>query len=528
MYDEMRFLFSVDPSIRNTYNVAEKNVVANVANPVQSIEVKKEWDDTTKRFNLNNYVIDKGNVKNYVKNFINRPYTTNINPYLDLLKFSNESETAKSLKLSSSDFAYLRDIGVMPINRLMILRRYPEGVVVPVDLSDLEVEPISVVVGWVKKDTNLLNFTFNEVWRKQGSGDMLHLMLNRIIKDEFGVDMSAIIPIPGWGLGFMFGILHEMGLTNYDKTYLPIGDPNVLKEAITRPHEEFGLESSFNFELETVYEQKYIAGLDPTVSSLEIIRNLLRMGTSNVEFIGKKGSKFEKAIRAANENPSQGRGWAKAIGDVFTAFTNALQKTLSEEADHIAEVFGALKPIKEEKPQVTETSKEKKDREAADKLKAQELDKKKKTDPDGYKDDLKKASEARGKEAVTAFAGLTETILQSEMVTSILASTIARYQWPLRGSISMFTGDASTPWHLTIGNPYAPLLSINNIWVKSVNITGGKDMGFNDMPRIMEIKITMEQGRSLGKQEIYDLFGVRYKREYNKFQSAKGTANVTQ
>jgi len=23
-------------------------------------------------------------------------------------------------------------------------------------------------------------------------------MLNKIIKDEFGVDMSAIIPIPGW------------------------------------------------------------------------------------------------------------------------------------------------------------------------------------------------------------------------------------------------------------------------------------------------------------------------------------------
>ena len=113
------------------------------------------------------------------------------------------------------------------------------------------------------------------------------------------------------------------------------------------------------------------------------------------------------------------------------------------------------------------------------------------------------------------------------MVKSILASTLARYKWPLRGSIAMFTGDPSTPWHLTIGNPYAPLLSMNNIWVKSVGITEGKDMGFNDMPRIMEVKITMEAGRSLGKQEIYSLFGVRYKRQYNKFTATQSTNSIT-
>jgi hypothetical protein len=111
----------------------------------------------------------------------------------------------------------------------------------------------------------------------------------------------------------------------------------------------------------------------------------------------------------------------------------------------------------------------------------------------------------------------------NRIVSSILASTIARYQWPLRGSISMFTGEATTPWHLTIGNPYAPLLSMNNIHVKNVAVTMGKDMGVNDMPRTMEVKVQMRQGRNLGKQEIFSFFGVSYKRQYSKFAASQST-----
>ena len=480
MYDEMRFLFDVDPSIKNTYSVAGK--VVNDANPAQNIIVKEELDDIDKTFKLKEYVINKGNTKNFVKNEINKLYgTTNSNPYLDLIKFSSEEKVAKSLHLKSSDFAYLRDIGVMPINRLIVLRRYAEGIVVPIDLNDLDSEPISVVIGWVKKDSNLLNFSFGETWTTHTTP--IHEMLAKIVKDEFGVDITAIAPIPGWGLGFLFGILNKMGLTSYDQYHLPIGDPNLLKEALTRPHESFGLESDFSFDLETVYEQKYISGIDPTVSTMEILNNLLSMGTSNTHFLGKAGSSFVKKLQAANNNPTDGGAWAALISDVVKNFVSALKSSISKVADNFKEIFDKQAEIP--------------------------------------KSPIGASSGSTNMEKMNQQTSVINTILDSSIVRTILASTIARYQWPLRGSISMFTGEATTPWHLTIGNPYAPLLSMNNIHVRSVNVTFGKDMGFNDIPRIMEVKVQMKQGRNLGKQEIFNFFGVTYKRHYNVFKATQ-------
>ncbi len=480
MYDEMRFLFTIDPYVKNTYNNTEKNKVTSVSNPVQSQEYREELDETDKKYYLNQYVVNKDKVTNYIKSDVNKPYnTTGSNPYIDLINDTNQPGTAASLKLKSSDFAYLRDIGVMPLNRLMILRRFPEGTLVDVDLNNVKTSPISVVIGWVKKDTNLLNFSFNEVWRKQGSDDMLHLMINKMIKNEFGPDLSSLVPIPGWGNGFLFGILNKMGLTDYDHDSLPIGDPNVLKESITRPHEEFGLESSFNFELETVYEQKYIAGIDPTAATLDILSNLLKMGTSDVRTIGKAGASLINDLRKANENPITGGGWVKLMEHVVTSFTKALTESLDEAIGEVGELLKTPAPEGQTTNVASTTG---------------------------------KTMTEKSLENITGF----QKLMKTEIFKSILASTLARYQWPLRGSIAMFTGEANTPWHLTIGNPYAPLLSMNNLYCKNVSVTFGKDMAYNDIPRTIEVKISIEQGRSLGKQEIYKFFGLRYKRTYSK------------
>lgn len=516
MYDEMRFLFSVDPNIKNSNNDSRNNKIVDSKNPAQSIDYKKELNDADKNFYINKYVINKGDVKNYIKSDVNKAYqANNKNPYLDLLEFTNSPDTAKGLKLRSSDLAYLRDIGVFPINRLMILRRYPEGVIVPVDLNDLKVEPISTVIGWVKRDTNMLEYSFNEKWNKMDSSGRLDKMLQQIINDEFGIDIANIIPIPGWGLGFLFGILNKMGLTNYNRTNLPIGDPNVLMEAITRPHETFGLESSFDFELETTYEQKYIAGIDPTVSSMSILDNLLTMGTSDTKIIGKKGGPFMEKLRAANENPTNGAGWTALAEEVVTSFVSALGETLKEDAKDIVNFMkgmGIKQKGSEEDAKSNESNKEKKHWWQRDKTEEKQVE----TDAS-----TNKTGEDVAEGTILKIGDKFQQILQSDLVTSILASTLARYKWPLRGSISMFTGDPNTPWHLTIGNPYAPLLSMNNVYVKSVAVTESSEMGYNDIPKYRTVKIGMEQGRNMGKNEIYKLFGVRYKRRYNKTDSFK-------
>ena len=484
MFDEMGFLFETSKQITNQFNTnkdasgLDKNTtsqVANTNNPPQSVNDKIEYDEKEEVWKFNKYTITNTSVKNYIRSNVNAAYgTSGKNPYIDLLEtFSGEDTKSKALKLKASDLTYLRDIGVYPINRLMILRRYPEGTVVPVDLMDLPVEPISTIIGWVKPEADILNFNVNELWKTQSK--WLHVLAREIIQKEFGFDIGAIFPVPGWGTGFMFGLLKDMGLTDYSATNLPIGDANLLREGITREHEGQGVLSSFNFNLETVYEQKYIGGIDSGAALNDLLENALTMGTSNMRFLGKAGTKVTQQINEANNNPSNPEGWKNLMETVITSVIRSLNNIVSNAVEK-----DKLKPVENE-PETTDTE-----------------------------------SRKKSKEVEKGEANLKTLGIVQGFISVVLASTIARYQWPIRGALNQLTGEAATPWHLTIGNPNAPLLSMNNIKVSSLDVTMGNELSYNDMPRYMTIKVNIEQGRNIGKQEIENMFGVVYKREYKK------------
>lgn len=494
MFDEMYFLFDINNSIAN--NVNSSGNVKSSSDPAQSIRTKPVLNDDGNFINQS-YVVTSGDAKNFIKNSINAPYqSTKKNPYMQLLDHFDGVNSSKSLKLKSSDLAYLRDIGVLPINRLMILRRYPIGTVVPRDLNELNIEPISTIVGWVKNDSDFLSFSFNEVWRTQGSSEMLHVLLNDMISKEFGINMNEIMPIPGWSVGLVFGFLHNMGLTEYNKTNIPLGDPNVLKESITRPHEEFGLSSDFSFSLETVYEQKFIGDIDLTVSYMDILLNTLLMGTSNIKYIGKAGNKILNDLRAANNNPTNPSGWINLISSVMKGFVDAIGKTLEKAEEKLKDLQKST-PKKDDKPDNTQENTQNNEQNKNNKSESEKL----------------KASQ----EKLAMLDMLTDkNSLLGGLVQSILASTVAKYVWPLRGSIAMLTGEAATPWHLTIGNPYSPFLSMNNIHVTDVSCVAKGDMMYNDIPKYLEVKVSMKQGRNMGGNEIYSMFGIEYQRIYKK------------
>jgi len=497
MFDELSFLFQSSSKINNQFNTtidkSRKNLnanekVINTNNPAQSVDDRIEYDEEIGEWRFNKYTVTKTSVKNYIRSSVNAAYqSSGKNAYLQLLDdFNGTGKNAKGLKLKPSDFTYLRDIGVFPINRLMILRRYPEGVVVPNDLNNCNVTPMSTIIGWVKADDDLLNFSVNEEWKTQNK--WLHDLMAEIIQNEFGIDVKGIFPIPGWGQGFMFGLLNRMGLTDYSSTNLPIGDANLLKEGITREHEAPGLKSSFSFSLETVYEQKMIGGLDPGSAFNDIMTNALTMGTSNIRYLGKPGNKLSRAIRTANNNPSDPGGWKDlivlAVTSVIDALTDTFKDVTRKQSSTNQEVKTANKDEFNDLP------------------------------PEKKEDDTEEGG--KNKDAESALDNLNKIGVVKQLISSILASTVARYQWPIRGALNQLTGEAATPWHLTIGNPYTPLLSMANIKVNSVDVTMGSELAYNDMPKHMTVKIAMEQGRNFGKQEIERMFGIEYRRKYKK------------
>lgn len=502
MFDELSFLFQSSEKVKNQFNnstdasrsnLNNVNNISNKSNSVQSVDNRIEYDDEVGEWRFNKYTVTKSSVKNYIRSNINSAYQTNgKNPYLQLIEdFNGTDKNKKSLKIKPSDLTYLRDIGVFPINRLMILRRFPEGVVVPNDLNDLNVEPISTVIGWIKAEDDMLNYSANEEWKTQQK--WLHELIQEIIQNEFGIDIAGIFPIPGWGQGFMFGILNKLGLTEYDSDNLPIGDANLLREGVTRPHEEQGLKSSFKFNLETVYEQKIIGGMDAGSALEDIHKNVLRMATSNIKYLGKPGTELIKKLSSANNNPSNPNGWGNLIVEFVETVVSALKGTFIDTVKTNANTQNNVKKTNEDSGVLNGIPTE--------------------TDTEENSEDTQTK---KNKNAESALDNLNKIGVVQKLIKTILASTVARYQWPIRGAISQLTGEAATPWHLTIGNPYAPLLSMSNIKVSSVDVTFGNELAYNDMSKFMTVKISMEQGRNMGKQEIENMFGIEYRRKYKK------------
>ena len=104
----------------------------------------------------------------------------------------------------------------------------------------------------------------------------------------------------------------------------------------------------------------------------------------------------------------------------------------------------------------------------------------------------------------------------SKLLRSILAATFAKHRWPIRGSIGAMTGMPTAPWHITIGNPYSPIISAGNMIVEKIELSAKGELGFNDMPMQLNAKINLKFGRNLGKQEIDKMFNNGYRRIYSK------------
>lgn len=497
---------------------------------------------------------------NHIQSTISKNYEPTKNPYIKLLENFGENSGQKRLK--SSDFMYLRDIGVHPINKMMILRRFGGAPGYDLNPSSLNKDdnkkihnPISTVIGWVKPDDNLFNFSFNEVWKTDNK--FLHELIREIINDQFGVDIANIFPIPGWGQGFIFGMLNDMGMTNYNAKNLPLGDANLLREGVTRESAGQGLISSFSFTLETCYELKYINGVDPTVVFHNIINNLLEMGTSNMNFLFKGGSSVSALMKFV-DSPDVG-GLVKVMETFIKRVVDGLKKTINKFAAPIKSALKGenIKALKEGTVESENDKKYENEKQVAKltpltgedskkaqiynsvvygkPLKASNYDIKiageniKKREENSNLVGFVQSAKDKNEKSKGLLGSLDKLKLGEQMsnlilssVNTVLASTIGRYKWPIRGSINQSTGMVVTPWHLTIGNPYSPVISMNNIKVDNVDISFGKEMMFNDLPKYIHVTIKISQARNMGKQEMARMFGVTYKRDYSGYGVKNG------
>lgn len=505
-YSEMDFLFGT----------VNKDSISTILNNTST-------DNTRNIFNSNKYVVYKGttvsntgNIKSYVRNGNNirsgiyKNDNSGKNPYIKLLEdFKETTGTAGAgLKLKAADLAYLKDLGVYPINRMAILRRFTEGAFVYENLEDMKIEPISTVIGWIKPEDSFGKIDFKETWTR--TDKRFDILLAEIISKNFGIPVSTLVPIPDFAQGILFEFYNKMellnrsgvddsvnddyefydsskisnaadtGKVNFDVTKqqsnsntssnwglnnIPVGDPNVLKEGPVRDAESQNIVSNFSFELETTYEQKLLGEVDPGSAMLDILDNIYAMGTSNMTFYwGDASPTIVNARNFAAQDANNLNSWWIFVSQIMKKFWSSITELFNEVLDSATTLVENVASAKN--------------------------------------------TSEKGSAILNSIQGLLQTIL---------TSTITIHRFKLRGSIELMTGGkvSSTPWYLTLGNPYSPWLSTNHIIITAASVETSPEMGFNDQPQWLKAKFTCEFSRSLGKQELMRMFNNTYRRTYS-------------
>lgn len=61
-------------------------------------------------------------------------------------------------------------------------------------------------------------------------------------------------------------------------------------------------------------------------------------------------------------------------------------------------------------------------------------------------------------------------------------------------------------WHVTIGNPFHPIMSIGNMVITNAKITHTGPLGLDDFPTGLKVEVTLDRGKGRDKREIEKLY----------------------
>lgn len=413
----------------------------------------------------------------------NDVYDTSIINLVDKL-----ANTAAQLR--PSDFAYCKNIGVLPNNRLMIARRFNGPA--PDDIFGFKSRPSAVLISWKPVADDFIDITFGEEW-EDAKADFTEV-LNKIGEDLLKLGQSGTvmggglgaIPLPGWSEGLQQNLLVELGILEpsvQDKR-LAVGNPNVIKQAKRRKTLGYGeagsgLTCTCQIKMTCEYEQKFISGIDPTIAYMDILSTIVRFGTSPSADYGVSKAFREKVLKWV-KNPKQ------MIIDLVNSITNAINNTVKKVK---AILDKAISDAPEREPKDPD-------------------------DKDGPDEEDEGPSEkSLARKAKEKAVGILTKIVKA--IGKSLDKTVEKYTEEIKGIANALTLSPSTPWHITVGNPLRPVFSSGDMYTTSVQLSLGPNLAFNDLPSSIKCEFTLQNARAWGVQDILAKFNSGHLRTVN-------------
>ena len=392
--------------------------------------------------------------------------------------------------LRPTDFAYLKYLGVYPNNRLMVARRFvaPSGDNIMVNRNAKEVPSIATLISWIPEGTDFLEISFGEVWTdaKADFTGMLNSLGEDFGKSNLGKIAGAagnVLPLPGFTEIFQRAFLAKIGLLEENAAnQIPAGNPNLIKEAKVRKTVGYseagsGLMAKVTIKMTCEYELKFISGIDPTIVWMDIIGMIVRFGTSESSNYGLSQGVAAKLSRWA-ANPYT------LIQDVVTGIKNAIKSAQKALEDAVTAVYNAA----------TDAAKNLSDGSTSG--------------------EEEKSEKAMAEEAATSAKDASMDLITKliNIGESVIKAAVMKYRVEVMGIVNALTGNPSTPWHITIGNPMRPVFCSGDMITTSVVLKLGPVLAFNDLPSSIIADFELTNARNLGMQEIMAKFNSGYLR----------------
>jgi hypothetical protein len=463
----------------------DKNAYIDYARFILDGDIQKNWKSYNRDGN-GEFILNNERAINRIAPF---DYTNEEAKPLDVPEIVRWSENYSSLQLRYQDFAYCKTLGYYPNNRLVVLRRFqggtPDNLFDHVETNESKIEyvqPISTLVTWLSpEEDNMFEVTFNENWTEHENGVLSTIsssltdFLSKSEKSPESLGNTASDALLAL-LGDSLGdeFQREDG-SDYASQSME-GNPNLIRQSQRRLTGGKGLNSSISLSLTFEYEMRLINGIDPGIAMLDLISNCIRMGTST--------SMFRFNIPALKE------------ADIIKQFMNN-------------DIEAATETFSEKIKNLTDSIKEKVN-EYFNNIRETLISINEGSSLSGFSDTLGKAGNY----------------------------IISRYREALKAAIAADTGLPSGTWHVTIGNPKAPVISCGDLIIEKSTLKLGNELGLNDFPNSFSVTYDLISARPRGRQELETIFNAgrgriyTYKQasdnpDYNKFIGKDNPQNTS-
>lgn len=398
-----------------------------------------------------------------------------------------------------TDFMFCKNYGKIPNNRLITLRRYP----FPIDDAIREEGkknpfPIAQAVTWFGEGTKnklseigVMNWGLRwksiAVEQQDVTGnevtvtDLLGVFKSNVDLKPLADALEAIyVGVNGTDaqLQQLSGI--EGKMQQYAKDlYLDkgpywnrvFGPVNVIHESTRRDR---GMQPGWDqpFTLNFHYEFRSFNGLSPKIVALDLIAHFLNLTYNDAQFLGILGRYFPRL--GVKFNPTITATLGKLLTEWGTNFTG----DLSTMADKLEPIYAAMKAGASQMIKgFTGTS-----------------------DPSSLQRDV---LDSEGNVVGKAIDKSLTNVVQAT-TASLLANAIPEF-------ISVRSALSDRPigeWHLVVGNPMNPIMTMGDLVVQNCIMEFDEEMGPDDFPTGCTFKVKLKQGKPRDKAAIERIFNL--------------------